>query len=390
MNKNKKLWEKILGLKGLASVGVTDIVGSGMGAIFWFYIASAIEVEQYGEISYFLGIAALVQTVACVATANVMTVYVAKKIRIETTVYFISLIISFISSIILFFILYRLDVSLLILAFVINDLTIASILGKRCYSSYSKFIIIQKILLVSIGIVSYNLIGVEGIIFSLVISYTPFIFIMIKDFKNSKIDFRLLIPRKEFVLNNYVIMLAANFRRDIDKLLIPFLLGFTILGNYSLALQIFYVLTIFSNIVYKYLLPEESVKNSTKTLKKMSIIITCAIGVSGFFVLPEVIPVFFPEYVDTISAIRIMSLSVIPSNLVLIFWSKFFAAEKSRVVLFSSIIQMLVMIFGVLILGPMYGIIGLAVTHLTASTSQALFLVFSNKIILFRKNNGNM
>ena len=91
MNKNKKLWEKILGLKGLASVGVTDIVGSGMGAIFWFYIASAIEVEQYGEISYFLGIAALVQTVACVATANVMTVYVAKKIRIETTIYFISL-----------------------------------------------------------------------------------------------------------------------------------------------------------------------------------------------------------------------------------------------------------------------------------------------------------
>ena len=390
MNKDKKLWGKILGLKGLATIGFTDIIGTGMGAIFWFYIASVIEAEQYGEISYFLGIAGLVQTIACVGTANVITVYVAKKIRIEPTIYFISLIISLVSSIILFFILYRLDVSLLVLAFVINDLSIAAILGKRCYSSYSKFIILQKIILVSIGILSYNLIGVDGIIFSLVISYTPFIVIMIRDFKNSKINFALLKPRKEFILNNYAIMLAANFRRDIDKLLIPFFLGFTMLGNYALALQVFYVLTIFSNIVYKYMLPEESSKNSTKKLKKISIIFTCAIGILGFFILPEIIPIFFPEYVDTISAIRIMSLSVIPSNLVLIFWSKFFAAEKSRVVLFSSIIQMTIIVLGVIVLGSMYGIIGLAVTHLTASTSQALFLVFSNKIILFRKNNGNM
>lgn len=385
MSDDEGLKKKILSLKGLTTVGFSDIIGGGMGAVFWFYIASSIQAEQYGEISYFLGIAALVQTVACVGTANVVTVYVAKKIKIEATVYFISLIISLISSIILFFILYRFDVSLLVFAFVINDLSIAAILGRRCYSSYSKFIIIQKILLISIGISFYNFIGVEGIIFSLTLSYMPFIIIMIKGFKNSKIDFGLLISKREFIVNNYVIMLASNFRRDIDKLLIPIFLGFTILGNYALALQIFYVLTMFSNIVYKYMLPEESVKNSTKKLKKISIIITCVIGVLGFFILPEVIPVFLPEYTGAISAIRIMSLSVIPSNLVLIFWSKFFAEERSRIVVISSIVQMLVVIFGVIILGPMYGIIGLAITHLSASTSQALFLMFSNKISLFEK-----
>lgn len=389
MSDDEGLKKKKTGLKGLATVGFSDIIGSGIGAIFWFYIASVLQANEYGEISYFLGIAALVQTIACIGTGNVVTVYVAKKIKIEATLYFISLVISFASSIVLFFLLHRIDVSLLVFAFVINDLSIAAILGRRCYSQYSKFLLIQKGLLLSIGVISYNVVGIDGIIFSLVVSYIPFIIIMIKGFKNSKIDFGLLIPRKEFIVNNYVIMLAANFRRDIDKLLIPFLLGFTILGNYALALQIFYVLTMFSNIVYKYMLPEETIKNSTKRLKEISIITTCAIGISGFFVLPEVIPILFPEYVDAISAIRIMSLSVIPSNLVLIFWSKFFAEERSRIVLISSIIQMLIMIFGVVILGSMYGIVGLAITHLTAATSQALFLIFSNRISIFEKKDRN-
>ncbi len=382
MDRNETIWKKILGLKGLASVGFSDVIGGGMGAVFWFYIASSIKADEYGEISYFLGIAALVQTIACVGTANVVTVYVAKKVKIEATLYFISLVISFISSIILFFLLYRIDVSFLIFAFVINDLSIAAILGRRCYSSYSKFLLLQKSLLLGIGIISYNIVGVEGIIFALVISYVPFIVIMIKGFQNSKIDLKQLIPRKEFILNNYAIMLTSNFRRDIDKLLIPFLLGFTILGNYALAIQVFYVLTMFSNILYKYILPEDANKNSTQKLKKISVVITCGIGISGFFALPEIIPIFFPDYTETITAIRIMSLSVIPSNLVLIFWSKLIAEERSRVVLISAIIQMLVMVFGVIFLGPIYGMIGLAFTHLSAASSQAAFLVINKKITI--------
>ena len=330
MDRNGTIWKKILGLKGLASVGFSDIIGGGMGAFFWFYIASSIQADEYGEISYFLGIAALVQTIACVGTANVVTVYVAKKVKIEATLYFISLVISFISSIILFFLLHRIDVSLLVFAFVINDLSIAAILGKRCYSSYSKFLLLQKSLLLGIGIISYNLVGVDGIIFALVISYMPFVVIMIKGFQSSKVNLRDIIPRKEFIFNNYAIMLASNFRRDIDKLLIPFFLGFTILGNYALAIQVFYILTMFSNILYKYILPEDANRNSTQKLKKISIIITCGIGISGFFILPEIIPVFFPEYTEAITAIRIMSLSVIPSNLVLIFWSNFLLRKKSE------------------------------------------------------------
>ena len=112
---------------------------------------------------------------------------------------------------ILFFLLLRIDVSLLVFAFVINDLSIAAILGKRCYSSYSKFLLLQKSLLLGIGIISYNLVGVDGIIFALVISYMPFVVIMIKGFQSSKVNLRDIIPRKEFIFNNYAKMLASNF-----------------------------------------------------------------------------------------------------------------------------------------------------------------------------------
>ena len=103
-------------------------------------------------------------------------------------------------------------------------------------------------LLVVTGIILYHFIGIEAIIFAIVISYIPFIIIMRRGFKNSKIDFALFKKKKEFILNNYAIMLASGFRRDVDKLIIPPLLGFAILGNYALSLQIFSVLTIFSGI----------------------------------------------------------------------------------------------------------------------------------------------
>ena len=56
MNKDKKLWGKILGLKGLASIGFADTIGSGITAIFWFFIASQLSSSVYGEIHYYLGL----------------------------------------------------------------------------------------------------------------------------------------------------------------------------------------------------------------------------------------------------------------------------------------------------------------------------------------------
>ncbi len=53
----KNLKGIITGQKDLASIGFANIIGSGLGAIFWFYLASQIPPGDYGVIHYFLGIA---------------------------------------------------------------------------------------------------------------------------------------------------------------------------------------------------------------------------------------------------------------------------------------------------------------------------------------------
>ena len=78
-------------LKELSAIGLSDIIGTGITALFWFYLASLIKPEQYGEIFFYLGIASIVSSAVLFAGQNTITVYIAKKIRVQTTLYFISL-----------------------------------------------------------------------------------------------------------------------------------------------------------------------------------------------------------------------------------------------------------------------------------------------------------
>jgi len=67
-------------LKDIGAIGGGDIFGSVMSAIFWFFLASQIEPEQYGEIHWFLGVAGIFSTMALFGTVNTLTVYTAKTI----------------------------------------------------------------------------------------------------------------------------------------------------------------------------------------------------------------------------------------------------------------------------------------------------------------------
>ena len=75
-------WDKIRnissGLKGLTTIGASDIVGNGISAVFWFYMASLLGAENYGQISYFLAIAGIASTISLTGAANTLTVYTQK------------------------------------------------------------------------------------------------------------------------------------------------------------------------------------------------------------------------------------------------------------------------------------------------------------------------
>ena len=134
-------------LKDIGAIGGGDIFGSMMAAGFWFFLASQIEPEQYGEIFWFLGIAGIFSTIALFGTVNTITVYTAKKVKIQSTLYAISLLASVILSLIVIVIFpsfYTIDVGIILIAYVINTLAIGDLLGRKQYTTYSKYILVQK------------------------------------------------------------------------------------------------------------------------------------------------------------------------------------------------------------------------------------------------------
>ena len=72
-------------IKELVTLGSGDVIGSVLSAIFWFYLASQIKPDAYGEIHWFLGIVGIFSYVALFGTLNTITVYSAKNIKIQST-----------------------------------------------------------------------------------------------------------------------------------------------------------------------------------------------------------------------------------------------------------------------------------------------------------------
>ena len=77
----KNFKDKLIGKKGLLSIGFADIVGSVISAFFWLYIASQLNPNIFGELIYFIGIAGTAQLVSLLGSSNVLTVYTAKNVK---------------------------------------------------------------------------------------------------------------------------------------------------------------------------------------------------------------------------------------------------------------------------------------------------------------------
>ena len=375
-------------LKNLTKIGTADIIGTAITASFWFYLAILISPQNYGELHYLLSIAGIISYLSLIGSQNTITVYVAKKIQIESTFNFISLISAIFGFIILFLIFERIDIGLLVIGYTINNLVIGELFGKKEYKSYLKYILIQKISTPIFGISFFLGFGMDGVIYGLALTYSAFYFRIIKIFKDVKIDFSLLTKRKGFIINNYFIVLTGSFHGQIDKLIIMPILGSSIVGNYSLSLQIIAVMMIITSILFKYMVPEEASGKNIKQIQKILIITSIGLTLIGFFIVPNILPTIFPEYTDSVDAIRIMSLAIIPLSIVKIYTSKFLALEKSKFIIIGMIISLSVLIPSMIIFGELYGVSGIAASYLLAIIVQCTyFIILSKKIKKYPKEN---
>ena len=373
--------DSIIRKKGLLSIGFADIVGSAISGLFWLYIASQVNPDVFGELIYFISIAGLAQLVSLIGSSNALTVYTAKNVKIQSTLFLISILATAISLATITIFYNRIDAGLLAVGFVLFSLVNSVILGNKLFVKYSKLVLSQKILTLILGLGLYFVFDVYGIIYGLALSYIPHLIIFVKEFSRTKIDFTLLKTRRGFIINNYVMNLTAGLGGTVDKLIIAPVLGFALLGNYSLAAQMLTMMMMFSAVVYKYLLPMDASGESNKKIRQIALVISIIIAILGVTILPNVIDWLFPKFIDAKDAIQIMSLGVVPGTVSILYGSKFLGMEKSKIVMITKLVSLGIVIGGFLYFGPIYGTVGLAWVIVTALTWESIFLFIMNRTL---------
>ena len=378
--------KNIRGLKSVTTIGSSNIIGSAITSIFWISIASIIGADSYGELGYFLSIIGIGSVIAMVGGGFTMQVYTAKKIKIGSSLYFIGIIASTVAGIILFLIFENFGISISVVGIVVFNFILFEILGKKLYKKYFKIFVAQKILFVILSFTLYFEFGLEGILVGYGVSMLLFSQIIYKSFKNNKVNFSIIRERKKFLFHNWIADLSATARNHIDKLIIAPLLGFSVLGNYFVGLQIMELMLIIPVIVFKYTLHEDSIGESTGKIKILTIVVSFFIMLLGIFVAPLVIPIILPAYATTVDLIPILSLAVIPRTISIMIFSSFLGQEKTKFVLVGNVITFCVLAISIFPLSELFEVTGIAIAYVIGFSSSTVYLV-AKYLQLRSKNN---
>ena len=368
--------KNIRGLRSVATIGSSNIIGTAITSVFWISIASLLGTESYGELSYFLAIIGISSVIAMIGGGYTMQVYAAKGVKIESSLYFLGIIASTVAAIILFLMFENFGVSICVIGIVAFNLILFEILGKKLYKKYFKIFVGQKILFVLIAFAFYFVFGtIEGILVGYGVSLLLFSQIIYKSFKNNKVELSIVRERIKFLTHNYIADLSGTARNHIDKLIIAPLLGFAFLGNYFLGLQVLALMLIIPGIVFKYTLPEDSSGESTGKIKILTIIVSFFIMLLGIFVAPLVIPIVLPEYATTIDLIPILSLVIIPRTISVMITSSFLGKENSKYVVIGNIITFGVLVVSLFPLAELFEITGVAIAYVIAFSSSTTYMI---------------
>jgi len=360
--------------KDLTSFSVATLVANAIGGLFWLYMATLLGTEGYGEISYLISIGIISSTISVAGMSNMIIVYSAKNVKIQSTVFLIGLISSGITAtIIFFFFINDITLSFYIIGFVIFTLVTAELIGIKSFTKYAKIIIIQKIILVTLAITFYHFIGLEGILLGFGLSFLVFSFLIVQSFKKMKIDFSIFKARYKFAVNSFLFDVSNAFNGSLDKIIVAPILGFSLLGNYQLGVQFISLIFLIPGMLSSYILTHDSSGNSTKSVKKIIVVISIIFASISIILSPIFVPMFFPKFVEAVEAIQIMSISIVPAAVVSTYVSKYMGMTKNKIVSIGSGIFLATQIISIIILGNMYGLNGVAAS---AALSPFIHMIY--------------
>lgn len=387
MNKIRDRIKNLLkGNHDLSRVALGDFISNAIGALFWLFIATLLTPEEYGEISYLISIAAIASTLSMVGAYNSIVVLTSKNIKIQSSINFVSSTVGLVASLIVFITINRIELSLLIFAYIFTNLIIPQIIGKKEFNQYFKYTVFNKILIVASSLILFYFFGYLGIIIGLSMSVFLFGFKIFQTFRIVKINFKLIKTHSRFIFTNYIMNISETFSGSLDKIIIAPILGFAVLGGYQLGLQFFAILIIIPGIVYKITLPDDARGIPNQKLKLVTILISLGLGALSFVLIPIAIPYINSSYNDSILPIQIIAIAVIPGTVALMYWSKFIGAEKNKIILVGSGIQASTLITLIIVLGQNFESLGISIAFLISQSVTMFYFIIVNYFVNVKRS----
>jgi len=359
------------------SILISRISAASISGLFWFYLATLLTKNEFGELGFLISIASVGFALSLLGLNQVIVVYEAKKEDILAPSISLGLLSATIVFIISYIVIQNIQVSLLIVGIMIFTLLTAHLNAVKNYLSYGIHVILQRGISLILAIVLYPVMGINGIILGVFFSNIPSIIILKDFFTNRKFGISLLKPKIPFMFHNYFVNLNWFLFWFGDKIIVGSLFGFSLLASYQLASQFLLFLNTIPMAVAVYLIPQESQGIKNKRLKFSIVLFAIFLAFAAIFTLPFVVGYFLPTYEGAIFTMQIMSISIIPITMATIIESEFLGKEKSKFVLIGSSISIGSYFILIPILGSTnLGLMGLGIAFLISSSIRAIYNIF--------------
>lgn len=353
------------------------IVNVALQAIFYFVFAALLGPESFGKVSFLIAIGGTASIISQFGLNASVVVYHGKgdKLLVNQINVF-SLIATGIAAVILI----PFDIGSALIAFSLSYFIMNqhNLLGMKRYKTYFIDSLIKGISILALPVLLYFFFDLPGILIGMAIGNfiggTHFIKLLSRH-TNSFIEFR---NNLKVIIHNFGVTISTGLPKWADKLLIMPLFGFTFVGIYQFNFQVLLGLEIFPLALQSFLLSEESSGRSHRKLTYLSIIITVMIVITVIAISPIVINEFFPKYVEGIQSLQIMILALIPTAISAVFIAKL-QASKSTKIGYSALVRLPSLLVLIVILGNMWGLVGLSLSVVISIVLHTIFIVYLYK-----------
>lgn len=363
-------------IKNFSAVGIGRVITLALQALFYLLLARLLEPQNYGELNVILALAGTASIVSLFGLHLSSQIYLAKKNYLVndqiTTLFLVS---TSAAALILVFI--EPVVALLSVALSFFTMNQGYLLGLKKYKNFMVFSILKSATYFVIPFLLYFAFGIYGIVFGMAVSHfiasLPILkHITIRSFFTLKNYYKVLI-------HNFAVVAGLQLPLVADKLLIAPLFGFFIVGIYQFNLQVYIALESLPGVLALYLITEESGGTRHRKLSYIVIVASILLAAIAIALAPILVPIFFPKYSEGIPALQVVVLSIIPQTITAIYSSKLLARESTKIG-YSAIVSISSLLFLIVVLGKIFGLIGLSLAVLIAISANALFMY-----VLFQK-----